>query len=72
MPTEKCDEDVYTYGESVGVYDMKKDEAEAYCQSLTAESDTHNYDWHYFGGRVHVKRLSRTFRRFTDDSGVWA
>ena len=57
---EQCNADVYKYGESVGFVDMPKQEAEAHCQKLTAESD-YTYDWHYVGGRVHIKRLRKGF-----------
>lgn len=58
--SEQCNDDVYKYGESVGFVDMTKQDAEAHCQNLTAETD-YTYDWHYVGGRVHIKRLRKGF-----------
>ncbi|QOC57954.1 hypothetical protein phiK7B1_099 [Pseudomonas phage phiK7B1] len=71
MSTEKCNEDIYKHGESVGLMDVSKTEAEAHCQRATAESKTHDYDWHYVAGRVHVKRLPKNWGK-AEGHGEWA
>lgn len=55
MSLPDCDEDVFKNGESMGFYDMPKDQAEAMCIRLTKETGF-KHDWHYVGGRVHMKR----------------
>lgn len=56
MSTESCNQDVYKYGESVGIFNMTKDEAEAFCKEQTDLSGD-LYDWHFTMGRVHVMVL---------------
>lgn len=56
---EKCGDDVFKHGISLGFFDLTKEEAEAYCKEQTA-STGHLHDWHYVGGRVHVKALTST------------
>lgn len=51
---ETCDKDVFTYGVSVGLFDMPKEQAEAYCKKAT-EVTGRKHDWHYIAGRVHIK-----------------
>lgn len=53
---DKCSDDVYRNGISLGVFAMSKDEAEEYCKTETKRTGR-LHDWHYFGGRVHVKYL---------------
>lgn len=55
----KCSDDVFKHGVSLGFFDLTKDEAEAYCKEQTAKTG-HLHDWHYVGGRVHVKALTNT------------
>lgn len=52
----QCNQDVFTKGVSMGLFDMPKDEAEAMCLRLTQETGR-LHDWHYIGGRVHVKAM---------------
>lgn len=56
MSTEKCDEDVFKNGVSLGFFDMTKQEAEAYCVEQTKITGS-KHDWHYIGGRVHIKAM---------------
>ena len=49
-----CDEAIYRNGVSYGVFDLSKAEAEEACKKLTEETGN-KHDWHYFGGRVHIK-----------------
>lgn len=56
MSHEACDQDVYEHGTILGVFDMTKDQAEAYCIAETVRTG-HPHDWHYFAGRVLVKVL---------------
>lgn len=58
--TNEMDSEVFAHGESVGLFDMPKEEAEAKCKDMTAKSD-YTYDWHYTMGRVHIKRLRKGF-----------
>ena len=60
--SDQCNEDVFKYGESVGIFDMDKEEANAKCAEMTDITDF-IYDWHYAMGRVHVKRLRKGFVR---------
>lgn len=59
---DECNGEVFSQGESVGMVDMTKEQAEAYCQKLTAESD-YTYDWHYAMGRPHIMRLKKGFQK---------
>lgn len=60
--TDKCNREVFTEGESVGLVDMTKEEVEAHCKKRTAESD-YIYDWHYTMGRPHIMRLKKGFKK---------
>ena len=55
---ESCDRRVYEDGESVGLFDIPKELAESFCASATRITG-HRFDWHYIGGRVHIKVLKR-------------
>lgn len=57
---DECNSEVFAQGESVGIVDMTKEQAEAYCKKMTAESD-YTYDWHYAMGRPHIMRLKKGF-----------
>ena len=50
------DKEVYESGESLGLFDMPKEKADAYCKAET-ERTGRKHDWHYFAGRVHIKCL---------------
>lgn len=56
MNTEKCDNDVFENGISLGLFDMSKENAELYCRKET-ERTGRKHDWHYYGGRVHIKAM---------------
>lgn len=56
MDPNKCDNEVYTKGVSVGLFAMSKQQAEEYCAQKTKLTGL-KHDWHYVGGRVHIKRL---------------
>ena len=54
--SERCNTDVYNHGESLGLHDMSKLEAENFCIRETGKTgDLH--DWHWVAGRVHLKKL---------------
>ena len=53
---DACDEEIYRNGVSFGLFDMPKGDAEKYCKKLTKETGN-KHDWHYFGGRVHIKLM---------------
>lgn len=53
----KCDDDVFKSGRSVCLVDIPKEEAETICQNLSAATGW-RIDWHYIGGRVHIKALA--------------
>ena len=54
--TDKCDDEVYKNGTSLGLFNMTKAEAEEYCKKQTEEKG-YKHDWHYVAGRVHIKAL---------------
>lgn len=58
MAIDRCDEEVYEHGESVGLFDMPKEDAERFCQEKSKETGD-RYDWHYVSGRVHIKVLRK-------------
>lgn len=58
LDTNACNQEVYEKGVLVEVCDIPKEEADKYCKSLTEESGM-LHDWHYFGGRVVIKRLQK-------------
>lgn len=51
-----CDPEVYEKGVSVCLVAITKETAEIICQNITAATGC-KVDWHYFGGRVHIKAL---------------
>ena len=53
-----CNQEVYEKGVLVEVCDMPKYKADARCKRLTEETGL-LHDWHYFGGRVVIKRLNK-------------
>lgn len=53
-----CNKEVYEKGVLVEVCDMPKYKADARCKRLTKETGL-LHDWHYFGGRVVIKRLNK-------------
>lgn len=61
MANTECDLDVYKHGVSMGLYDVPKEEAEATCKRMTEETGR-LHDWHYVGGRVHIKALPIGFK----------
>ncbi|WP_228758559.1 hypothetical protein [Pseudomonas pisciculturae] len=52
-----CDQDVYSKGKSVCVVDIPKETAEVICRNFSAVTGW-KVDWHYIGGRVHMKAMS--------------
>jgi len=54
---DECSADVYEHGESVCTLAVPKEQAEAAVKIASAMTGDKN-DWHYIGGRVHVKRLA--------------
>ena len=50
--------EVYEKGVLVEVCDMPKYKADALCKRLTEKTGL-LHDWHYFGGRVVIKRLNK-------------
>lgn len=57
MSIKPCDQDVFDKGQSVCLVDIPKETAENICRSLSAETG-YKIDWHYIGGRVHIKALA--------------
>ena len=51
-----CNQEIYDKGTSVCLVDIPKETAEHICRSLT-EATGIPIDWHYIGGRVHIKAL---------------
>ena len=51
-----CDPEVFGKGVSVCLISIPKETAEVICQNISAATGC-KVDWHYFGGRVHIKAL---------------
>ena len=51
-----CDQELFDQGVSVGLFDIPKWTAEALCRGIAAATEA-RVDWHYIGGRVHIKAL---------------
>lgn len=51
-----CNQEIFDKGISVGFFDIPKHTAEQLCQSFSAALGI-PVDWHYIGGRVHIKAL---------------
>ena len=60
-----CDQELFDQGVSVGLFDIPKWTAEALCRGIAAATEA-RVDWHYIGGRVHIKALPAA--RATADS----
>lgn len=54
---EKCAQDVYERGESIGLFVIPKETANAICAGISAVTGA-RVDWHYIAGRVHMKALA--------------
>jgi len=54
MNSEKCNNDVFENGETIGVFTCTKEEAESICAYITKATEC-PCDWHYVGGRVVMK-----------------
>lgn len=52
-----CDQEVYANGKSVCLVDVPKDTAEVICRGIS-EATGCKVDWHYIGGRVHIKAIA--------------
>lgn len=52
----ECARDVFDNGNSICLVDIPKDTAEVICRNLSAVTGW-KVDWHYVGGRVHIKAL---------------
>lgn len=52
-----CEQEVYERGKSACMVDIPKHMAEEICRSLSLATGF-RIDWHYFGGRVHIKVLA--------------
>lgn len=59
--SKECHPAVYQYGVSMGLFDMTKDVAEAYCRQQT-EVTGRLHDYHFMGGRAHVKALPESWK----------
>lgn len=57
--TEECSPDVYAKGISACLVDIPKEKAEVICRGISAASGV-AVDWHYVGGRVHIKAMRVT------------
>lgn len=51
-----CDPEVFEKGASACLVAIPKEDAEVICKGITAATGC-KVDWHYFGGRVHIKAL---------------
>ena len=73
MALPPCNQEVFEKGVSLGLFDMPKEEAEAMCMKLT-EKTGRLHDWHYIGGRVHIKAMPEAPKPEPKPrpEGVWA
>ncbi|EOV9704490.1 DUF551 domain-containing protein [Cronobacter dublinensis] len=53
---DMCDHEVFERGASACLVNIPKDAAEIICQGISAATGC-MIDWHYVGGRVHIKAL---------------
>lgn len=51
-----CNQEVFETGVSVGIYDIPRAAAESICTGVSRATGA-RVDWHYIGGRVHIKAL---------------
>ena len=63
-----CNEQIYKNGESYTIRaDLTKKQANEFCEKLTNDSKEYAYDWHYYAGRVHIKRLKKSLLSYQDE-----
>ncbi|MGQ6115848.1 DUF551 domain-containing protein [Serratia sp. IR-2025] len=55
--TGECDQEVYKNGKSACLVVIPKETAEVICRGISAVTGC-KVDWHYIGGRVHIKALA--------------
>lgn len=68
-----CDQELFDQGVSVGLFDIPKWTAEALCRGIAAATEA-RVDWHYIGGRVHIKALPAaraTADSVQEDAALW-
>lgn len=53
---DECRGDVFSHGVSIGLFDVPKETMNSICAGITAVTGA-KVDWHYVGGRVHLKAL---------------
>ncbi|MEG7328508.1 hypothetical protein [Serratia marcescens] len=53
----ECDREVYENGKSACLVVIPKEAAEVICRGISEVTGC-KVDWHYFGGRVHIKALT--------------
>lgn len=53
---DECDREVFEKGKSACLVAISKDDAETICRGISAATGC-KIDWHYVGGRVHIKAL---------------
>lgn len=53
---DMCDHDVFEKGESACLVAISKHDAETICRGISSATGC-KVDWHYIGGRVHIKAL---------------
>ena len=68
-----CDQELFDQGVSVGLFDIPKWTAEALCRGIAAATEA-RVDWHYIGGRVHIKALPAARAQadsVQEDAALW-
>lgn len=55
--SSECDRDVYENGKSACLVAIPKETAEVICRGISDVTGC-KVDWHYIGGRVHIKALA--------------
>ena len=72
-PLPDCNKEVFEKGISLGFFDIPKYVAEEICRNMSMATGS-KVDWHYVGGRVHIKALPNqaTVLRYQTACVLWS
>ncbi|MFJ3266779.1 hypothetical protein [Serratia liquefaciens] len=65
----ECDQDVYANGTSACLVVIPKETAEVICRGISAVTGC-KVDWHYIGGRVHIKAIALPAPAVPEEIGI--
>lgn len=61
IESDKMNTQIFEKGISMGFFDMTKEQANEWVKNHNQDpQNIYAYDWHYIGGRIHVKRLLKS------------